>query len=60
MRSSRKFKCLLCGWEGTEPQNIEYIEFGSDSSDWFLVCPVCSEEHDIPTQTLVMYLDVII
>lgn len=49
----RNFRCLLCGWEGTDPRDIETVDDG-----WLKVCPVCSQNPDIPTDTLIHYLQI--
>lgn len=48
----RVYECLLCKWIGDTPQNV------STYDGTFKVCPVCSLNKDIPTEALILNLEV--
>lgn len=54
----RIYKCNICGWEGNNPREVEYIEFGWLDAGTYVVCPECYTNKTISTEALIMNLEI--
>ncbi len=52
----RTYKCLICGWEGTTPQEINSMEPGNEGI--YKVCPECYWSGEVHTNALIMNLEI--
>lgn len=52
----RNYECLICGWYGTNPIDVEVMTPGDEGI--YKVCPECYQNKTIPTEVLILNLEI--
>jgi hypothetical protein len=52
----RTYECLICGWYGNNPIDVEVMTPGDEGI--YKVCPECYDNKTIPTEALIMNLEI--